>query len=66
MKSEPSSEKEFVIPDLLLEGYGFVGLPLDPETLVFSTNEGSRTWLGLASGSLCSDPHSGGPENLHF
>lgn len=60
MKSEPSSEKEFVIPDSLLEGSGFVGLPLDPETLVFSTNEGSRTWLGLASESLCSDPHSGG------
>lgn len=38
VKSERSSEKEFVIPDSLLEGYGSVGLPLDPETLVFSTN----------------------------
>lgn len=38
MKSEPNSEKEFVIPDSLLEGYGFMGLWLDPETLVFSAN----------------------------
>lgn len=35
MKPVPSSEKEFVIPDSLLEGYGFVGLMAGPRDSSF-------------------------------